>query len=79
MKRLSIYYTETRASVTVENGVTRETSAATMAEALAAMHEADRLVFVRFCRAVVSCAEGEDAQDRQAGAAALVEMTGGRR
>lgn len=53
MKRLSIYYTPTHFSVTIQNGVTRETSGQTPAETIQAMPAEDRAALEAFCRAVL--------------------------
>lgn len=75
MKQLSIYYNATHASVTVQNGgARRETSAATMPEAMAAMAAADRAVLVRFCQAVLLCEAGQES-----GPAEFRALTGGER
>lgn len=53
MARLSLYLTESHASVTVELGASRQTTARDMVSTLQAMPAEDRAVLVAFCKAVL--------------------------
>lgn len=66
MKRLSLYLTPSRSSVTIENGASRETCAASLSEMLNHMHAADAAVLHNFCTVVLAHL------DRPEGAAVLV-------
>lgn len=54
MKKLSIYLTSTHFTVTLQNGVSRETSGDNAAVVLDNMPHEDREALVKFCNAVVS-------------------------
>lgn len=59
MNRLSIYYTGSHASVTVEGKATqRETSGRTMPDVLNNLQTDDLGVLVAFCKAVVEYSNG---------------------
>lgn len=58
MERLSIYFTRSHASVSVQDeSATRETSAKSMQVVLSNMAPDDQALLVRFCKAIVECAE----------------------
>lgn len=63
MRRLVIYITPGHASVSVENGIKRETTAPTVSEVIDGMGEADRSEFVGFCNAVVEYATEQKPQN----------------
>lgn len=58
-KRLSIYYTQSFASVDVENGACRQYSSSSMVETLNSMTPEDLKVLVGFCQAVLNYTQGE--------------------
>lgn len=54
MKRFNLYITPHRASVCIENGVSRETAAPTVPQMIDGMADHDRRVLLLFCTNVVS-------------------------
>jgi hypothetical protein len=61
MKRLSLYFTQTRSTVIIEHeGFERETSAKSMVQVIQNMNAEDRELFVQFCTAVVRCSRDGD-------------------
>jgi hypothetical protein len=54
MKKLSIYFTPTHASVTVVNGISRETSSNNMVEVINGMQPQDRAALMQFCQACLA-------------------------
>lgn len=54
MKRLSLYLTSSRSSVTIENGACRETSADTLASMLNHMPPDDADILRRFCQVTLA-------------------------
>lgn len=62
-RKLSVYYTVDHASITVQNGASRETTATSMPEALRAMHPDDLGVLVAWCRAVTTFVDSDGAEN----------------
>lgn len=54
MKGLSIYLKSGYSAITVENGVSRQTSGNDMSQVLDGMPESDRIVLLTFCNAVTT-------------------------
>lgn len=77
MKRLNLYITATHASVTVQNGVSRETSAPSVSEMIDGMPEQDRATLNGFCKAVAEYIDNSDVRSR-ASLSKLVTTEGGR-
>lgn len=65
MKKLSVYYTPSHASVTVQNGAARETSANDMPAVLAAMHPQDLMALYTFAQAICAWVESNGADTTQ--------------
>lgn len=61
MRQFSMFLTPSHFSVTVANGATRQTSAASLGDMIAALPVEDRKVLVAVSRGILALAEGETA------------------
>ena len=73
LQRFTLWLTPHHSSITVQNGATRQTSADTLTEAIAALTPEDRQTLITTCTAVADIAQGKDDTWARGQFAALLE------